>query len=134
MGRSTLVFWRCDAFRFVTAGVAIAALTSFRYWFGLTNPTIAALGYLMIVLLTATVSTLKVAVVTSILADLSLNYFFMPPVGTFSIADPQNWVALLTFLAVSVVASNLSTAVRDRASEAIARRDELGRLVDLRRD
>jgi two-component system, OmpR family, sensor histidine kinase KdpD len=72
------------------------------------------------VLLTATVSNLRVAIVTSVLADLALNYFFMPPVHTFTIADPQNWVALFAFLAVSVVASNLSTAVRDRASEAMA--------------
>jgi K+-sensing histidine kinase KdpD len=55
-------------------------------------------------------------------------------VGTLRIADPQNWVALSIFLAVSVVASNLSTAVRDRASEATARGDELARLFDLSRD
>ena len=134
MDRSTRTFWRSEALRFVAAGLAIAGLTSCRSWFGLTNPTIAALGYLTIVLFTATASTLAIAVATSVLADLSLNYFFMPPVGTFTIADPQNWVALLTFLAVSVVASNLSTAVRDRASEAIARRDELARLFELSRD
>jgi two-component system sensor histidine kinase KdpD len=134
MARATAVFWRSEAFRLVAAVTAIAALTSCWHWFHLTNPTIAALGYLMIVLLTATVSTPKVAIVTSVLADLSLNYFFMPPVGTLTIADPQNWVALFTFLGVSVVASNLSTAARDRASEAIARRDELGRLFDLSRD
>ena len=134
MDRTTGTFWRSEALRLLIACLAIAGLTSCRYWFGLTNTTIAALGYLMIVLLTATASTLTIAVVTSVLADLSLNYFFMPPVGTFTIADPQNWVALLTFLAVSVVASNLSTAVRDRASEAIDRRDELARLFDLSRD
>ena len=68
------------------------------------------------------------------LADLCLNYFFMPPIGTFTIADPQNWVALFAFLAVAVVASNLSTTARERAREAVARRDELGRLFDLSRD
>src|SRR5215510_8541444 len=104
--------WRTEAVRLAAAIAAIAALTSCRYWFHLTNPTIAALGYLMIVLLTATASTLSVAIVTAVLADLCLNYFFMPPVGTFTIADPQNWVALLTFLAVSVIASNLSTTAR----------------------
>ena len=134
MGRFTSGFPGSNAFRVFTACLAIAAFTSCRSWFGLTNPTIAALGYLLIVLLTATVASLAVAIGTSVLADLCLNYFFMPPVGTFSIADPQNWVALLTFLAVGVVASNLSTAVRDRASEAVARRDELGRLFDLSRD
>src|SRR2546430_4658663 len=126
--------WRSDGSSLLIACLAIAAVTGFRYWLHLTNPTIAALSYLLIVLLTAAASTLKVAIVTSVLADLCLNYFFMPPVGTFTIADPQNWVALFTFLAVSVVASNLSTAARDRAREAVARRDELGRLFDLSRD
>jgi two-component system, OmpR family, sensor histidine kinase KdpD len=134
MAPSNAVFWRSDAFRLAAAVVAVAGLTSCRYWFHLTNPTIAALGYLTIVLLTATVSSLKVAIVISAVADLCLNYFFMPPVGTFTITDPQNWVALFTFLGVSVVASNLSTAARDRANEAIARQDELGRLFDLSRD
>ena len=34
---------------------------------------------------------------------LILNFFFLPPVGTFTIADPQNWIALIVFLVVAVV-------------------------------
>ena len=51
---------------------------------------------------------------------LCLNFFFLPPVGTFTIADPQNWVALFAFLAVSLVASNLSAVARatDRGSRS----------------
>ena len=75
-----------------------------------------------------------VAVVTSIAAMLCLNFFFLPPVGTFTIADPQNWVALFAFLAVSLVASNLSAVARARTEEAVGRRDELARLFDLSRD
>jgi K+-sensing histidine kinase KdpD len=71
---------------------------------------------------------------TSALALLTLNYFFMPPVGTLTLEDPQNWVALVVFLAVSVVASRLSLVARSRADEALARRDELARLFDLSRD
>ncbi len=65
---------------------------------------------------------------------LCLNFFFLPPVGTFTIADPQNWVALFAFLAVSLVASNLSAVARARTEEAVGRRDELARLFDLSRD
>jgi two-component system sensor histidine kinase KdpD len=65
---------------------------------------------------------------------LCFNFFFLPPVGTFTISDPQNWVALFAFVAVSLVASNLSAAVRTREHEAVARRDELARLFDLSRD
>src|SRR5262245_27772498 len=118
-----------------SAGLAIALVTvGFLFGLHLRNPTIAALTYLLVVLITATVTRLWVAVVASLFAVACLNYFFMPPVGTFTIADPQNWVALFVFVAVSIVAGNLSASVRDRAQEAMARRDELARLFDLSRD
>ena len=103
-------------------------------WLGVSNPTVVGLSYLLIVLLVAAVSTLRVAVATSVIALLALNYFFMPPVGTFTLEDPQNWVALLVFLSVSVIAGRLSLLARSRADEALARRDELARLFDLSRD
>ena len=124
-----------DVLSLVLAAAAIATVTAgFRLWFHLTNPTIAALSYLLVVLIIATASRLWVAVAAAIVADICLNYFFMPPVGTFRIADPENWVALFVFLVVSLIASNLSAAARARAAEAIARRDELTRLFDLSRD
>ena len=88
----------------------------------------------MVVLVAAATSRLRVAVVTSLAAMLCLNFFFLPPVGTFTVADPQNWVALFAFLAVSLVASNLSAVARTRTEEAVGRRDELARLFDLSRD
>src|SRR4029453_15422507 len=112
----------------------VLATAAFQVWLHLANPTMAALSYLLVVLVTATVSRLWVAVLASVLADLCLNYFFMPPVGTFTIADPQNWVALFVFLAVSLVAGNLSSTARARTREALARRDEIARLFDLSRD
>ena len=65
---------------------------------------------------------------------LAFNFFFLPPVGTFTIADPQNWVALFAFLVVAVIASNLSAAAQRAAREAIERRNEVTRLFDLTRD
>ena len=113
----------------------IAGLTAlYTRWLGVTNPTIVALSFLLVVLLVATVSTRGGAIATSLMAFLCFNYFFLPPVGTWVIADPSNWVALFTLLAVSVVASHLSAEVRQRAKEATARRDELARLFDLTRD
>src|SRR5262245_21846562 len=70
----------------------------------------------------------------SLVAVACFNFFFLPPVGTFTIADPQNWIALFTLLAVSIVVSRLSTLARTRAIEAASRRDELGRLFDLTRE
>jgi len=103
-------------------------------WLGIHNPTIVALSFLLVVLVVAAVSTLWVALATSILAFLCFNFFFLPPVGTFAIADAQNWVALFSLLAVSIVASQLSALARRRADDAMARRDELSRLFDLTRD
>lgn len=98
------------------------------------NETTVALGLLLVVLVVATLSSLAIAAVMSLAAVLVFNFFFIPPVGTFTVADPRNWVALGTFLVVGLVASRLSTLARSRAVEATARRDELARLFDLGRD
>ena len=98
------------------------------------SPTTGALALLLVVLATATLGRLWVATVVAIVAMLALNFFFLPPVGTFTIADPQNWVALFAFLVVAVIASNLSAAAKARAVDAVARRNEVTRLFDLTRD
>ncbi len=98
------------------------------------SPTTGALALLLVVLATATLGRLWVATVIALVAMLTLNFYFLPPVGTFTIANPQNWVALFAFLVVAVIASNLSAAVRTRAHDAIARRNEVTRLFDLTRD
>jgi two-component system sensor histidine kinase KdpD len=103
-------------------------------WLDVSNATTVALTFLLVVLLAAASAGLLVAVVTSIAAILCFNYFFLPPVGTWTITDPQNWVALFVLLAVSLVASRLSHVARMRTAEAVGRRDELARLFDLSRD
>jgi len=114
---------------------AIVLLTLLLWWRpNLSNTTTVALGYLIVVLLVAATSRLWVAVTTSIAAMLAFNFFFLPPVGAFVIADPHNWIALFAFLVVSLVASNLSAVARDRTRVAETRRDELARLLDLSRD
>ena len=122
--------------RHMAASLAAVVLVTLAYtrWLHVTNATIVALTFLLVVLVAATTARLSTAVVTSIAAMASFNFFFLPPVGTLTIADPQNWVALIAFLAVSLVASNLSSQARQRATEAVARRDEMARLFDLSRD
>ena len=120
----------------LVAGLAaLAALTTlYAAVLHVQNAAIVAMTFLLVVLLVAASSTLVSAVVTSTIAMLCFNFFFLPPVRTFTIADPQNWVALAAFLGVSVVASNLSARARLRAEDALARRAELARLYDLSRD
>ena len=98
------------------------------------SSTTVSLAFLLVVLATATVGRLWAAILVSIAAMLILNFFFLPPLGTFTIVDPQNWIALFAFLVVAVIASNLSAAAQARASEAIASRNEVTRLFDLTRD
>ena len=126
---------RSDAAHLAAALLGVAAVTLILgRWLQVSNAATVSTTYLMVVLLVAATSRLWVAVLTSVAAMLSLNFFFLPPIGAFTIADPQNWLALFTFLAVSLVASNLSAVARARTDEAAGRRDELARLFDLSRD
>src|ERR1700730_6763041 len=58
------------------------------------NSTTVALTFLLAILGVATAWGLLEAIVSSVAGMLCFNFFFLPPIGTFTIADPQNWVAL----------------------------------------
>jgi two-component system sensor histidine kinase KdpD len=113
---------RNDAVRGAAALLSIAFITwIYTSWLHVSNATTVALTFLLVVLVTAATTRLRVAVIASLAAMFCFNFFFLPPVGTLTIADPENWVALFAFLAVSLVASNLSAAARDRAALATER-------------
>jgi K+-sensing histidine kinase KdpD len=116
---------------FLSLGAALAVLAAltatYEVWLGLRNPTVVGLSYLLVVLLVAAASTLRVAVATSVVAVLALNFFFLPPVGTFRLEDPDNWVALAVFLVVSIVGSRISVMARERAA-LLEERQEADRL------
>src|SRR5579863_2939447 len=97
------------------------------------NATTAGFAYLVVILVIATVWGLVESTLASIAAMLCFNYFFLPPVGTFTIADPQNWVALFAFLATSITASQLSERAGRRTREAVDRQREMERLYALSR-
>src|SRR5712672_2537505 len=92
------------------------------------NQTTVALSFLLAILAVSAVWGMAVSVFMSVLAMLSFNYFFLPPVGTFTVTDPQNWVALLAFLLTSITGSQLSSRIRKEAAEAHQRRREVERL------
>jgi len=70
------------------------------------------------VLCVAAFGRIWMAMAAAVAATLCLNFFFLPPVGMFTIADPQNWVALLVFLVVAIIGSQLSAAAQSRARDA----------------
>ena len=97
------------------------------------NATTVGFAYLLLVLIIASTWGFLEALLASIAATLAFNFFFMAPIGTFTIADPQNWVALFSFLATSVIASRLSDTAKRRALDAVERQQDLERLYTFSR-
>jgi two-component system sensor histidine kinase KdpD len=114
--------------RYAAALAAVLAITYFYQHTHRFNATTVAFTYLLAILGVSTLWGLWISVFMSVVATLTYNYFFLPPVGSFFVADPQNWAALVTFLATSVLASDLSTRARNQAAEANRRRHEVERL------
>ncbi len=105
----------------------------YRLWLHV-NATTVALTLLMLVLFLAARFGLRYAVATSITATFLYNYYFLPPIGTFIINDPQNWLALFAFLVTSVVGSRMSERAREEAEDARLRQRELEVLYGLSRE
>jgi two-component system, OmpR family, sensor histidine kinase KdpD len=97
------------------------------------NSATAAFTFLLLVLGFATRVGLRESIIASFGSMLAYNFFFLPPVGTFTIADPQNWVALFAFLATAVTVSQLSSSAQRKAEEASAREEELRRIYNFSR-
>jgi two-component system sensor histidine kinase KdpD len=97
------------------------------------NPTTVGFAYLLFILIVASLWGFIEACFASILATLTYNFFFLPPVGEFTIADPQNWVALSAFLATSLIASRLSDKAKHRTLDAVERQQDLERLYTFSR-
>jgi K+-sensing histidine kinase KdpD len=114
---------------YIAAVVVIAAASAALRALGShINPTTVALTFLLIILFVATAWGPKPAVLASLLAAACFNFFFLPPVGTFHIAHPENWIALLAFLVTAMTAGQLSSHAKLRADEATAAQQEIERL------
>jgi two-component system sensor histidine kinase KdpD len=112
---------------------AVVLITALYFEVLRVNPTTVALSYLIAILVIATGWGIVEATAGSIAAVLCFNFFFLPPIGTFAIADPQNWVAFIAFLATAIIASQLSGRARRREIDAAARGRDLERLYALSR-
>src|SRR6266571_6323687 len=114
---------------YLVAVLGIAVVTAALKLFGDgINSTTVALALLSVVLFVATIWGSRPAIVTSVLAVICFNFFYLPPVGTFRIRDPDNWIALIVFLVTAVTAGELSARAKARAEEADAARREVERL------
>jgi two-component system, OmpR family, sensor histidine kinase KdpD len=114
-------------------GLAVAAFLLAALTFGYSrvlhvNQTTVALSFLLAILAVSAVWGMAVSAFMSITAMLLFNYHFLPPIGTFTVADPQNWVALAAFLITSITGSQLSARIRKEADASDSRRREVERL------
>jgi K+-sensing histidine kinase KdpD len=114
---------------YVVSVVAIAAAAGALKALGThINPTTVALVFVLIVLFVATAWGSRPAVLASLFGVVCFNFFFLPPFGTFTIKDPDNWIAFFAFLITAVTAGQLSARARRRAKEAEAAKREIERL------
>jgi two-component system sensor histidine kinase KdpD len=114
--------------RLLTATAIVSAITFVYFRWLHVNPTTVGFSFLLFVLLTSSFWGLGYAIFTAILATAAYNFFFLPPVLRFTIADPQNWIAMAAFLVTAVVASHLSERARRGTLYADQRRREVERL------
>lgn len=133
MSRSTL---RADSEPFgfglavVPTTTAVAAMAPWQHEIGLLNEG------LILLLLTLVISATygwRVGLFAALLTNLALNFFFVQPLHTFTVQEPENVVALFVFLIVSVVGGSLLTAARGAAAMSRLRQAETEVLLRLSR-
>ena len=116
-------------YRSAACGIIVGAVV-YAYRAFHVNHTSVALTFLLAVLIISATWGLLYSLLLAVTATALFNYYFLPPTGTFTIADTQNWIALLVFLVTAVIASQLSDRARKQKDEAVGRRVELERLYN----
>ncbi|HEY4276155.1 MAG TPA: sensor histidine kinase KdpD [Rhizomicrobium sp.] len=114
------IFWR----GYILSAAAVAATVGIAW---VMNAIFAqALGnlgmvFLVPVLVSAVFFGRRASFITALLSVLAYNFFFLPPLYTFTIADPNNWLSFAVLLFVGIIAGNLAARVRAQADLAAAR-------------
>ncbi len=87
-------------------------------WFGLEN---VDLVFMTGIVAVAARFGLWPSLLASVVASLCYNFFFLPPIYTFTIADPTNVLAFFFFIVMAIIVSNVAARVRTQAVTAMAR-------------
>ncbi|HSK50836.1 MAG TPA: ATP-binding protein [Solirubrobacterales bacterium] len=85
--------------------------------------------YLPAILLISTIWGLRLGLVASVASAAAFNFFQIPPLHRFTIAEEENWVALAAFVIAAIVSSTVAGLARARAVEAERRREEADRAL-----
>ncbi len=116
--------------RYASGFAIIVSITLFYHHYFFFKTTTIVLSYLLAILVASTIWDLNVSIAMSLAATMAFDYFFLVPYGSFNVNDPQDWVALVSFLVTAVIGSHLSTSARREAQLANQRRSEVQRLYD----
>src|SRR5579884_2842335 len=117
------------------AAVAVAVATAIIYPLKSVAPPVSlSVVYVPAVLLVSAYWGLALGLLTSIASALAFNFFQLPPVGTFDLADGRDWVALAVFTIVAAAVSTVANLARSRALEAERGRAEADLAAGLARE
>jgi signal transduction histidine kinase len=112
-------FWRAVAACLCgAAAVAVATYVCFLFRLDLPMPTCL---YMLVIVLMSARSSFVPSVLVSIMAASCLDYFFLPPVFSFELRKPHDYVALVVFLTTSFVITNLVSRVRELTQDKLQR-------------
>ena len=119
------LLWQC-----ALGCVIIAAATFLAY--GLHFPLVTAgFIYLLVVVVVSLVYGIWQATFVSLIAVSCLNYFFIPPILSFSVSDPRDWIALVSFQVCALLVSKLSSREQTLARDANYQRIQMKKLYEL---
>jgi two-component system sensor histidine kinase KdpD len=102
----------------MVVAVALGVSEAIQPWLGIEN---VDLVFLTAVVGVAVRYGLLPSLVASVAASLCYNFFFLPPIYTFTITDPTNVVAFFFFIVMAVIVSNVAARVRTQAVVAVSR-------------
>lgn len=114
------LFGRASAYVWTAASVIFATATGLMLTHFAPLPNVSMV-FLLAVLFAAAGFGLRPALFASVLSFLSYNFFFIEPLYTFSVAQPQELLALFVLLAVAVLTSAIAGRARDQARTAMER-------------
>lgn len=110
------------------AATAAALFTTVGLELAHSGATASGMIFLVVVVVTATQAGLVVSIYSALLCALSFDYFFLPPIRTFILAGPQEWVSMFTFMISSLVAGRVAERARRQKEQADRRREDVERL------
>ena len=117
-------------FAYIVCLIAVGAMTALLKCFYAATLSDVDMLYLLVVIVAATQFGRVVAIFTSIICVLCVDYFFVPPIYTLSIADVSEWIALCVFLLVAVVTGQLTERLRMQTQAALQHDKEMTTLAE----